>query len=878
MKVLFNINYFTGGDGELSIKYAANKKEHILPLATHDGHNWSAELDLKAKKGAAFTYNYCVTKDGFVKRTEWGKTPRKVSLDGDMYIYDAWREAPLSPHLYTSAFTAGRTIKKTKLKTFKETLRLCATVPGIKPGQKLLLSTNQYHLDNWDAEKALEMVELSTNEWGVSLDASLLMLPFEYKLVIYDKETGTYTWQQGNNYGIYNLKLEEGGVYSMNDIRPPLAIVPVRAAGTVLPVFSLKTKKSFGIGDFGDLKKLIDWAYETDQKVVQLLPINDTTITNTWTDSYPYNSISVYALHPAYMDLAELPVTQTKKFKEEQKRLNAMAEVDYEEVCALKRAYTKAAFEKEGEKVFKAKGYQEFFDENKDWLMPYAAYSYLRDTNGTADYRAWPKYKVYKAKEIEKLCAPKSAAYKEISFYYYTQFKLHEQMLDAATHARKKGTILKGDIPIGVSPLSADAWQQPENFNMTKQAGAPPDAFSLNGQNWGFPTYNWAEMEKDGYKWWQSRLQKMAQYFDAYRIDHVLGFFRIWEIPMHSVHGLLGQFSPAIAMSAAEINGFGINFQKDFLNPFITQEVIAEKFGPLSEEVKKKYLNPLANGRYEMAHGFETQRKVEAAFAGKNDTKSNILKEGLYSLISNVLFVEDHNKKDMYHPRISALNDSYFKSLSEHEKWAYTNLYNHYFYHRHNDFWYGEAMKKLPALINATDMLVCAEDLGMIPACVSRVMSELKMLSLEIQRMPKNPAEKFAWCGNYPYLSVCTISTHDMATMRQWWEENKENTQRFYNDMLGRSGEAPQQADADICAQIIQQHLHSPSMLCVLSFQDWVAMDEDLRREDYNNERINVPANPKHYWRYRMHIALEDLLKSKKFNTRMREMLKQTSR
>ena len=177
---------------------------------------------------------------------------------------------------------------------------------------------------------------------------------------------------------------------------------------------------------------------------------------------------------------------------------------------------------------------------------------------------------------------------------------------------------------------------------MNGQAGAPPDAFSVNGQNWGFPTYNWEVMEQDNYQWWQKRFRKMAEYFTAYRIDHILGFFRIWEIPSHSVHGLLGQFVPALPMSVDEIQSYGLPFQKDFMTkPFINEEMLNKMFGDKAAFVKETFVQHAHDDIYEMRPEYDTQRKVEAYFSDKKDEESIHIREGVYALISNVLFVPD---------------------------------------------------------------------------------------------------------------------------------------------------------------------------------------------------------------------------------------------
>jgi hypothetical protein len=259
-------------------------------------------------------------------------------------------------------------------------------------------------------------------------------------------------------------------------------------------------------------------------------------------------------------------------------------------------------------------------------------------------------------------------------------------------------------------------------------------------------------------------------------------------------------------------------------------------------------------------------------------TKDIWIRDGLYALISDVLFVRDHRNPNLFHPRISVQFDFIYESLTDSDKFLFNNLYNDYFYRRNNQYWYTEAMKKLPRLVEATRMLVCAEDLGMVPDCVAWVMNQLRILSLEIQSMPKDPTTRFGKLKHNPYRSVCTISSHDMPTLRQWWDEDEQRTQEYYSCMLHRGGAAPHPLPGWLARDIVSRQLTSPSMLCILSIQDWMAIDEQLRLKDPNAERINIPANPKHYWRYRMHVSIEELMSNRSFTENVKELVLQSGR
>lgn len=890
MTVQFNIEYKAMFGEQIVVNIQTEEGELKLPLETTDGERWACDWCVESPE-KSYTYYYSVEREGRAVKTEWLMIKHQLDVNAKkaaVYtLYDHWKAMPEDAFLYSSAFTDcinHQAPQEMKPETGSKIVRLVVRAPQLRDGERLGVLGADKALGAWDVQKILPMTQHTYNEWVADIDATHLEgSHLEFKFVAFRNAKNDLLWETSMNRTVDLPAMKAGELVSYELDQAFFALYNRKLAGTQVPVFSLRTRKSAGIGDFGDLKTMIDFVASTGQKVLQLLPINDTTITHTWTDSYPYSCISVFAIHPQYADLHALPELKDAKARAEAEKtraeLNALDKIDYEKVNDFKINYLRQIFNQEGEKMMKTAEYKAFFLDTELWLVPYAQYSYLRDKNGTADFNQWPDHQVWDEAERKALADPKTAAYKNVAFFYFVQFVLDRQMQEAHEHAKAKGVILKGDIPIGVNRNGCDVWMEPKYFNLNGQAGAPPDDFSANGQNWGFPTYNWFEMLKDGCQWWNRRFQNMARYFDAYRIDHVLGFFRIWEIPVHSVHGLLGQFAPALAMSREEIESYGLHFQEDrFTRPFITDWVLDRVFHERAGEVKEKYLDRLDDERYQMKPEVDTQRKVEALFADVTNEKELWLRDGLYALISDVLFVRDHTNPGVFHPRISAQLDFIYESLYDNDKAAFNRLYNDYFYRRNNQFWYQEAMKKLPKLVQATRMLVCAEDLGMVPDCVPWVMDELKILSLELQSMPKDPSVKFGHLSRNPYRSVCTISSHDMPTLRMWWDENIQRTQEYYNTMLYRQGPAPHPLPGWLASDIISRHLTSPSMLCILSIQDWLATDEALRLPDADAERINIPANPKHYWRYRMHLNIEDLAADKRFVQSVTEMISQSGR
>lgn len=893
MVITFRINYHTQWGEAIAVEIL-NTNETII-LSTADGELWEGSHIIEhTEEYRTLQYRYCVFVGEECTRLERGNCRHVLTLPASstrqtaILVNDAWRDLPACNYLFSSAFSGDYDIRESH--STAAASPLCSlTLRVLSPclhqkGLKLGIVGESESLGKW--EKPLIFTEVLPNQWELTLDVYALEGNSEYKFVAVDPEKAVIAeWEEGKNRRLYVPQLEKGAHYYLPEREIYLPSTQRKIAGTAVPVFSLRTEGSQGVGDFGDLKKIIDWTVETGQRALQILPINDTTMTGTWMDSYPYKAISIYAFHPMFVDLRSVgPLsdrTKEQKYLKTFRQLNAMTEIDYESVNKAKRDYLLLAFREKGKAVMETAEYQEFFKKNENWLLPYAAFSVLRDKFGTADFNAWPQYSTYNAAEIKAFCSENGEGYHGFAYYCYVQFLLHQQLLEASRYARKNGVILKGDIPIGVSRHSVEAWAEPYYFNMNGQAGAPPDAFSATGQNWGFPTYNWEVMRQDGYLWWKRRFAKMAEYFTCYRIDHILGFFRIWEIPIHSIQGILGLFSPALPMSEEEIEGFGLKFDKYFMTrPFINDEILARVFGSEADYVRSTFLQHSHYDVWSLRPEFATQRDVQNWYDREGGRKKNAesIRDGLFTLIDNVLFIADNKETGKYHPRITAYESLVFERLNATERANFMRLYNHYYYERHNEFWYKAAMERLPELLEAAPLLPCGEDLGMVPDCVPWVMDELQILSLEIERMPKNPNHEFAHVWEYPVRSVCTIGTHDMSTFRGWWKEDAQQTARYYHNVMCRGGNVPDDAPGWVCEDVVRRHLNSPSLLAILALQDWLAIDEKLRLPNVDNERINVPANPRHYWRYRMHISIESLLRQDAFNGKMKSLISESQR
>lgn len=889
MKITFEIPFVTAAEQILYIHLDSAEVKIKKTMQCLDGDVQTALLELP-DHATELSYHFTVEgPDGLIRR-EWG-APHKLRVANGVdhaTVCDRWHDEPSDRPFHSSAFTAcifNRHNTYTPPTISPDTLTICVEGATVPPECVVGITGACEALGNWQPEKAIILNDSSFPTFHISIEREHIAAGTEYKFILLDKDTHKLlAWEPGEN-----RVLE---IPTKSQSQPTVAVCslffnnpmqPWRGAGVAIPVFSLRSENDWGVGDFLDLKEMADWAHATHQRFIQLLPVNDTTMTRTWTDSYPYNSISCFALHPMFLRAQEAGTLKSEQrmdfYINEAARLNALPAVDYEGAYHLKEQYTRELYAEQGEQTIASDEYKAFVEANSHWLRPYAAFCLLRDRYRTANHRQWEEYAQYTPSRIAKFISNNQS---EIHYIYFIQYHLHRQLTEAKRYAHSLGVALKGDIPIGISPDSVDVWLYPTLFNLDATAGAPPDAFATLGQNWGFPTYNWHEMASDNYTWWKQRFRKMAEYFDAYRIDHLLGFFRIWQIPIRELHGLMGLFNPALPFTPEEMSSqFGFDFQARFMTtPYIRKEMIREIFGDLADEVLHTCLDLSPDGSaLTLKPRFTTQRQIASYFAdAPDDQRTRRLCSGLMELVDQVLFIEDPYQPGKYHPRIDGSHTYAYKALPRHQQWCFDALYQNFFYERHNHFWYSKAMEKLPPVIDATNMLVCGEDLGMIPACVPEAMHRLKILSLELQRMPKGPYETFGNTSRFPYLSVCTTSTHDMCGIRQWWEDNRELAKQYYTEQLHLTGEAPYYAEPEICAAIIEKNLQSPSMLCILPLQDWLATDGTLRRCDPRQEQINEPSNPHNYWQYRMHITLRQLLNARNFNQRIARLIESSGR
>ncbi len=906
MKLRFQIHYNTAwGQGLfVAATYVTDdgrSRNYLLPMQTDDGEVWTLEtsvMESRQRPVVSVTYHYQVMDaEGRLLRREWNKVPRTYAFDSsrDYFFPDVWRDEPLNAHLYSHAFDVTTSCRRhspveaERLPLFRRTIIFRVSAPQLQPGQSVGVCGSHPAIGCWNPSRFHRLKPLGDSEWILSVNIEGMPLPLEFKYVIIDDQTNQLVaWEEGDNRTTLGLDVADGQALVL--YREPLRVSETvwRAAGVALPVFSIRTEDSCGVGDFGDLRLMVDWAAETGMRMIQVLPVCDTTSTHSWTDSHPYNAISAFALHPHYIDLRQLPPlkdeAQMLSFNRQRREINSLPYSDYMAVDKVKWTYVQAVFEADGGATVQSAEYQEFFRENESWLRPYAAFCILRDKYGTSRFSDWTGLQTYDEAQVRELLAEHQ---RECDLIGFVQYHLHRQLAAAAAYAHEKGVALMGDLPIGVYRDSVETWCHPEFFDMEAQIGTPPDSESIGGQNWGFPAYRWTDdehrMDIDDpqgiFSWFRARIRHSEQYFDAMRIDHAVGYFRIWEIPQHAVLANMGHFAPALPLSEEEISRYGLTFRHELhTRPYINDQILQQVFGIHTAYVKEHFVRKMPYGLYALRSEYDTQVKVRDYFGSLTDENSLWIRDGLYRLIANVLFLEDLRMPGMYHPRFMVYNEPVYDILSPTEKDAFMRLYNNYYYERHNDFWALQAERKLGGILCDTRMLMVAEDLGLLPACVGQVLERQRVLSTEIQAMPKQFGMEFAHLGANPYLSLSTLSTHDMAPLRLWWEENIGRSQRYYATMLQHAGRAPQQLPAHVAEEIIARHIYCPSMLCVFSIQDWLSMDGELRAKNPADERVNAPYDFYNQWKYRMNVSVGQLLQAGKYNHKIKTMLTRSKR
>lgn len=852
----FHVNYKTEYGDAVLIQMRENADSPLVSSEMQSDADGNCEF--KTEKQDFFQYRYAVRmRDGLIEERHWRFSPKAKS---DVDVYDTWRspesgsDALAAPAFSSAVFRPESDAIPESPK--KGSLVVVLIEPRVGKDEEIRVVAKQFI--SWNAQQAIKMQRCRDFTWIWDMGSLPIMKEVEFKFCIWDTKNDCFKrYEDGMNRYI-SVKPGKTQVYTYNGFNYGDMW---RAAGVAVPVFSLRSHKGRGCGEFLDLKPLADWCEQAHLRVIQLLPINDTTAERKWRDSYPYNAISIMALHPSYISVDDVYDYYGKRMSSIEREtglyLNDTVGLDYNRTRDWKNKNLRSLFDSVINEFANSELTKEYLAANASWINSYAAFATLRDRYGTPNFHEWPALSKYDAKAVEAMFAPGSADYANVMYRVFLQFHLERQLRDAIDYVHKKGIAIKGDLPIGINPNSVDAWTEPELFDFGLQAGAPPDFFSRDGQNWGFPTYRWDVMARDGYSWWERRMQRMQMFFDAFRIDHILGFFRIWSIPFPFRSGLMGVFSPSLPLSEQELKERGVMTPAaDLAWPSVTEEFLRAQFQEYTESAKQ-FFNYRAGIHY-LKEGYFDPSKFDNWIEKEVEQNARErMRNGVDNVLHEVLLISV--KEGEWQPRIMMEETDRFRRLGHDEREAMRAIYNDFFFSRHNDFWKKCAEERLNAMLGKCGMLVCGEDLGMIPASVPVVMQRTQILSLELQRMPKESWQRFGTPSYYPYLSVCATSSHDISPIRGWWEEDRKDVQWYYNNIMHRGGEAPKIANEDIVTDIISQNLYSPSMLCINPIQDYAGMLDDIPHLLPFEERINVPSNLQQHWCYRIPFCVDDL-------------------
>jgi len=642
--------------------------------------------------------------------------------------------------------------------------------------------------------------------------------------------------------------------------------------GVSIPMAAMRTAEDCGVGEFADIPKLAAWCASVGLEVIQVLPVNDT-----GANSSPYSALSAYALHPLYLRLQDLPGSEScasqiasfqRKSQESERQRNG--HFSHSDVLSFKLQVADRLFDEMESDVLHDSEFASWLT-NNPWVTAYAVFTVLKKESLGAPWESWGEMANPSERDITSSWKSHEHQCLRVA---WIQHHLERQLASASHAAEGMGVFLKGDVPILMSRESADVWAFRRYFDLDANAGAPPDMFSPDGQNWGFPVYDWNALRADSFRWWKNRVLQAGKFFHALRIDHVLGFFRIWRIPRTELTGLVGHFSPSAGVTVDELLKLGHDKGRIrwLTLPHVTGDELTAALGSDAPRVAQAYLTRIGSeSMYNIADSFDSEAALQSL------SESQVVKDFLINRHGDRAFVAGEG--DLRFPSWYIDRSKGFSSLPDGEKRALKDLLSRK-RKESEDIWERRGRELLSMLQETTDMLVCAEDLGDVPDCVPKVLAELGILGLRIVRWsreyPKASAgqpARFIPPRQYPRLSVCTPSVHDTSTLRGWWEEDQADREEYYKT-LGIPGPCPARMTPDLHQRIVSQCLETNSLLCMFQIQDILDLDQRQWSVDPRSERINVPGTVNDQnWTWRVPVDLKDLEKRADLTERLRPLV-----
>ncbi|MDR2053829.1 MAG: 4-alpha-glucanotransferase [Treponema sp.] len=652
-----------------------------------------------------------------------------------------------------------------------------------------------------------------------------------------------------------------------------------RLIGTVVPLGALRGSGSTGVGEFPDLVEFAGLCVKMGVGLIQLLPVNDTGY-----QTSPYFALTVFALHPLYLRIGDLPEAGpfAAKIKALGERFDRDTRFAFEPILRAKIGLLReiyAANKAEIAKKAGAGGNLGVWIEENPWVKEYAVFRRLKEANEEKGWKEWSSHQHIDAKEIESLWDDKKLKDEHL-FWAWLQQALDDQFSRAAKAAADMGILLEGDLPILINEDSADVWAHPEYFNRELSAGAPPDMYSPEGQRWGFPTYRWDVLEKNDYDWWRKRLKVAEKYYRAYRIDHVLGFFRIWASSQRDNTSVLGWFNPYIPITKEELAA--LDFDEGRIR-WVTRPHIPT--GELWDALRANWGGYYSDNDIAAEAGRAFEQALDRIgeeelwlFKDSITSEQDIAALNLHPAARDYLVKAWHNRlfveyeKGSYFPTWLCRNTRAYASLSETEKEALEALVEK---HRAGSekIWEKQGQKLLTMLKESTTMLPCAEDLGAVPDCVPRVLTRLKILGLRVVRWHRDweaEGEPYYPFEDYPELSVCTPAVHDSSTLREWWD--REAQQEVFATFIGVPA-LPKIYNPGAAKIILHKIAAAASRYRVFQIQDLLHLSPKWYAADPASERINVPGTLNEFnWTYRLPAPVADIAKDTDLLNAVREL------
>jgi 4-alpha-glucanotransferase len=640
--------------------------------------------------------------------------------------------------------------------------------------------------------------------------------------------------------------------------------------GVLVPVGSLRSAKSSGVGEFADLPLLADWCLEAGLDVIQILPVNDT-----GGETSPYSATSAFALHPLYLRVDDVPEVGSVRSEDAgidaelramREEIDASPRIRFADVLEQKLDILERVHRARREEIAADAGLARWIEDNP-WVREFAVYRCIKDRQGKRSWVDWNDLRNPSFADIEALWHEPSLQ-DELTFHCWVQYNAESQLRAAAAAVSERGVYLKGDLPILMAEDSADVWAHREIFKPELRAGAPPDMFSHLGQNWGLPIYDWDVLASNDYDWWRRRLDQADGFYHAFRIDHVLGFFRIWAVPAEDEAGTMGYFHPSYLLTSEHLaeSGFDESRVRWLAEPHIPGKRLRDTLGEHAAQVIECCLEALEDEElYVFAEGFR-ERDLLALDLPEEP------KESLRGWYHDRALIRVSS--DRYAPAWKMRDASSYLSLDGEEKQRLDELVAHAT--RISEEMWEEQGRRILSLVNGSAaMLPCAEDLGVVPESVPRVLSDLGILGLRIPRWTRRwdePGQPYIPLKRYPYLTVCAPSVHDTSTLREWWER-EDGVDEFWS-ALGLEGERPTELTPELAGTVISRILDTNSAICMFQIQDFFALSEDLRSADPADERVNIPGTKTEFnWSYRLPVDIESLIDETSLNTRIRDLV-----